>query len=75
MKFKLSLIVLLILSINLVKCDENDDEFDDGVTVEEENVSQIYVNPKRYISYRISLYLGTSGKSKRRKDRISKSIS
>jgi len=36
MKFKLSLVVLLILSINLVKCDEHDDEFDDGVTVEEE---------------------------------------
>jgi len=39
MKFKLSLVVLLILSINLVKCDESDDEFDDGVTVEEEIVS------------------------------------
>ena len=39
MKFKLSLVVLLILCINLVNCDENDDEFDDGVTVEEEVVS------------------------------------
>lgn len=47
MKFKLSLVVLLILSINLVKCDESDDEFDDGVTVEEEVVSKIRIIPNK----------------------------
>lgn len=37
MKFQFTLIVLLSISLSLVKCEQDEDEFDDGVTVEDES--------------------------------------
>lgn len=39
MKLKLSILLLLSLSLTLVNCEGETDEFDDGVVIEDENVS------------------------------------